>query len=112
MGNPYVQPGNVITCSSLPYARNKGQGVQWGSMFGVAQQTKAISTACEVEVVGVQNLDATTGQAWTDGAKIYWDNTNKLATNVVGTNLFIGHAVGAKGSAAALGLVRLTGAPA
>jgi predicted RecA/RadA family phage recombinase len=111
MSNVYSQPGNVITCDSLPYARNKGQGVQWGKMFGVAQQTKAISTACEVEVVGVQLLDATNPEAWTDGATIYWDDATKKATTTVATNLKIGHARGAKGSAATTGYVRLSGAP-
>lgn len=112
MGQSFVQPGNTITCSSLPYARNVGEGVRWGSQFGAVKQTKAISTACEVEVTGVHDLTALGGEAWTDGAKVYWDDTNKRCTVTASAHLWIGHAVGAKVSAAVIGRVRLTGAAA
>ena len=51
-------------------------------------------------------------QAWTAGAKIYWDNTAKRATNVASGNTLIGVAVLAVGSGADElgGRVRLNGA--
>ncbi len=108
----YISPGDTITCDSLPYARNSGEGVQWGTQFGVCTTTGAISTAVECGVTGVFDLTALGGEAWTDGAAVYWDNANKRCTVTASTHLKIGHARGAKASAATTGRVRLTGAAA
>ena len=50
-------------------------------------------------------------QAWTAGAKVYWDNTAKRATNVASGNTLIGVAVLAVGAGAdeVVGRVRLNG---
>ena len=50
-------------------------------------------------------------QAWTAGAKVYWDNTTKLVTNVASGNTLVGVAALAVGSGAdeTIGRVRLNG---
>ena len=50
-------------------------------------------------------------QAWTAGAKVYWDNSAKRVTNVASGNTLIGVAVLAVGAGAdeIIGRVRLNG---
>ncbi|MCB1470839.1 MAG: DUF2190 family protein, partial [Rhizobiaceae bacterium] len=50
-------------------------------------------------------------QAWTAGAKIYWDDTNKRTTNVATSNTLIGVATEAVagGAGDTIGRVRLNG---
>lgn len=112
MTKSYRKPGNVIPLAAAPYARLSGEGVKMGSQFGVATTDIANGAAGEIMVVGVHELTALGAEAWTDGQKVYWDDTNKRCTVTASTHLLIGHAVGAKANsgAAVLGLVRLTGA--
>jgi predicted RecA/RadA family phage recombinase len=60
-----------------------------------------------VAVEGVFELAAETGVAWAMGDKLYWSGT--LLTKTVGTNPHAGYAFVAKGSAVALGRVKLAG---
>lgn len=50
---------------------------------------------------------ATTSQAWTEGALLYWDNTNKRFTTTASGNTKAAVAAAAKASAAAVGRVKL-----
>jgi predicted RecA/RadA family phage recombinase len=58
------------------------------------------------------DLTKAASQAWTAGAKVYWDNTAKRVTNVASGNTLIGVAVLAVGAGAeeVVGRVRLNGA--
>ena len=60
---------------------------------------------------GVVDLAKVASQAWTAGAKVYWDNTAKRVTNVASGNTLVGVAVLAVGSGAeeVIGRVRLNG---
>ena len=64
------------------------------------------------QLTGVIDLAKVASQAWTAGAKVYWDNTAKRATNVASGNTLIGVAVLAVGAGAdeTVGRVRLNGA--
>ncbi|NJO54371.1 MAG: DUF2190 family protein [Bacteroidales bacterium] len=106
----YVQPGNTITLVA-PYAVASGDGLLVGSIFGVANADAANGAAVEACVVGVLDLKKVGSQAWTVGAKVYWDNTNKQATTTSSGNTLIGVAVEAVGSGAGetVGRVRLNG---
>jgi len=119
MSQNLVKNGNVITCLSVPYAVNAGDGVLWGARgtsFGVAEATAAINTAVEVAVVGVFTLPKATGSAsdaFADGQLVCWDSSAKKITGVktaASTFTAIGAAVGTTLQADTTGVVRLWGA--
>lgn len=106
----YIQEGCTLTLAA-PYQRNAGQGALIGSIFGVAKSTVANGATGEWAIEGVFELDKADSQAWTVGAKIYWDNSAKNCTTTSSANTLIGAAVEAVASTAGLvlGKVRLNG---
>jgi predicted RecA/RadA family phage recombinase len=108
MARNYVQPGKTLTLVA-PYQRNAGEGALVGALFGVALQTVANAVAGEFAIEGVWTITKNTGEAWTQGALIYWDNTNKRCTTTSTSNTRIGCAAVAAGSADTTGVVRLNG---
>jgi predicted RecA/RadA family phage recombinase len=107
----FVQEGEIINVTS-PYALTAGDGCLVGSIFGVAVDTVATSTAVNICTDGIFDLAKTASQAWTVGVKIYWDNSTKRCTTAAaaGANALIGVAVVAVGSGAGetIGRVLLT----
>lgn len=93
-----------------PYAVSSGQGVQVGRIFGVALANAASGETVAVHRGGVAELPKATGQAWTVGQAVYWDDTNRVCTTTAGTNLLIGAVFEAAVSAATTGWVLLDGA--
>lgn len=106
----YVQPGNTITLTA-PYAVASGDGLLVGSIFGVAAGAAALGEPVETALTGVFDITKIGSQAWTAGARIYWDDTNKRATNVATSNTLIGVATEAVagGAGDTIGRVRLNG---
>ena len=106
----YVSAGNNITVAA-PAALNSGDGVLVGSLFGVASSDAAASDQVVIVVKGVFTLPKVGTQAWTVGAKVYWDAANNRCTTVVTANTLIGAAVEAVGGGAGdtTGKVRLNG---
>jgi predicted RecA/RadA family phage recombinase len=88
----FLQEGDVIRATA-PYAVLSGVGMLVGSLFGVTQAAAAISTPVDIAVEGVFVLAKATGAAWTEGARIYWDDTAKNCTTTASTNKLIGVAV-------------------
>lgn len=107
----YIQPGHAITLIA-PYAVESGHGLLVGAIFGVASHDAASGAEIETQLTGVLDLAKTASQAWTAGAKVYWDNTAKRLTNVASGNTLVGVAVLAVGAGAeeTIGRVRLNGA--
>lgn len=106
----YVQPGDVISVAA-PYDVASGAGALVGTLFGVAQAAAANGAAVELVTRGVFDLAKAGSQAWTVGAAIYWDNTNKVCTTTSSGNTLIGKAVAAvaNGAGDTIGRVRLDG---
>jgi predicted RecA/RadA family phage recombinase len=106
----YIQPGHAITLAA-PYDVVSGDGLLVGSIFGIASHDAASGAEVETQLTGVLDLAKTASQAWTPGAKVYWDNTAKRVTNVASGNTLVGVAVLAVGSGAeeVVGRVRLNG---
>ncbi len=104
----FVQPGETITLIA-PAATPAGQGVLVGFLFGVAVTTVASGQPVECDTRGVFNLAKTTGEAWTQGAVLYWNDTTKAITTTVGTNRIVGRAAAAAASGDTTGLVYLSG---
>jgi predicted RecA/RadA family phage recombinase len=107
----YVQPGHTITLAA-PYDVASGDGLLVGSVFGIASADAAESAPVATLVTGVVDLKKAASQAWAVGAKVYWDDTAKVATTTATDNTLIGVAVQAVGDGAdeTVGRVRLNGA--
>ena len=95
----FVQPGNTITLTA-PYAVASGDGLLVGSIFGIAAGAAALGEPVETALVGVFDITKVGSQAWTVGARVYWDDTNKRTTTVATDNTLIGVAVEAVASGA------------
>jgi predicted RecA/RadA family phage recombinase len=74
----YVQRGNTLTVTA-PYALLSGGGCQVGNIFGVSVNTQNPGDSTELVVEGVFDL-AKDGSTFVSGAKVYWDNSQQLAT--------------------------------
>ena len=107
----YVQPGNTITLTA-PYAVTSGDGLLVGSIFGIASWDAALGEPVETALTGVFDITKVGSQAWTVGAKVYWDDTNKRTTSVATSNTLIGVATEAVagGAGDTIGRVRLNAA--
>lgn len=88
----YLQEGDVIRMTA-PYNVAAGAGLLVGSMFGVAQITVLSGALVDAATEGVFVLAKATGAAWTEGARIYWDDSAKNCTTTASTNKLIGVAV-------------------
>ena len=106
----FLQPGNALQLPA-PYAVASGAGALIGAIFGVASVDAASGDVIAFNVEGVYSLPKAASQAWSVGAKVYWDNGAKVCTTVVTGNTLIGAAVEAVGGTASdtLGKVRLNG---
>jgi predicted RecA/RadA family phage recombinase len=76
--NNYVQRGNTLTVTA-PYALLSGGGCQVGTIFGVSVNTQNSGDSTELVVEGVFDLAKDTS-TFVSGAKVYWDNSQQLAT--------------------------------
>lgn len=109
MATNFVQDGDILTLTA-PYARDAGQGALIGTaLFGVAITDLASSAVGAFQMCGVHTLTKTSAQAWTVGALIYWDNSQKECTTTSSGNTLIGVAVAAADNPSATGQVRLYG---
>jgi predicted RecA/RadA family phage recombinase len=108
----FIQPGDVLTLTA-PETLTSGRGVLVGQIFGIATAAAANGAVVEVALTGVFSHAKPGSQAWSQGQKVYWDNTAKLITSVATSNTFVGHAIEAVGGGAGdtTGKVRLTGTP-
>ncbi|WP_444452568.1 DUF2190 family protein [Rhodobacter capsulatus] len=106
----YVDYGDTAKVAA-PYAVASGGGALVGTLFGVAQAAAASGADVVLSLRGTFDLAKTASQAWTVGAAIYWDDTNKVCTTTASDNTLIGKALAAVGSGAGetIGRVRLNG---
>lgn len=115
MATNYKQPGKILTVAA-PYDRTSGQGALIGSLFGVSLGTVLSGATGDFQVTGVFSLnkeDAVSGQAFTVGQKVYWDNSNKECNADPEVGQLIGVATEAALTGATSVVVRLNGtAPA
>ena len=88
----YLQDDCKIVVTA-PYAVAAGAGCLVGSVFGVAESAIASGARGVLVLEGVLTLAKATGAAWTEGARIYWDDSAKNCTTTASTNKLIGVAV-------------------
>lgn len=106
MARNFIQEGDILNLAA-PYAVASGAGALIGSIFGVAMVDLANGATGSFAIEGVFALKKTSAQAWTVGAKVYWDNTAKEVTTTSTSNTLIGVAVEAAANPSATGKVRL-----
>jgi len=105
----FVHPGEYVPVAA-PYDVASGAGALVGSIFGVATVGVLSGATVELALTGVFDLKKTSAQAWTVGARIYWDDTNKECTTTASTHKLIGVAVAVADNPSATGRVRLSSA--
>lgn len=105
----FVSPGDVVQFTAPSGGVTTGLGYLIGGQFVVATNTVAVGLPFEGAARGIFDLVKNTGEAWTEGALIYWDNTAKKCTTTATSNTHIGYAarLGGELSTAAVGRVRL-----
>lgn len=89
--------GNVINHTPTA-AVTSGSVVLIGSRIGVAVADIAANDTGSVQVVGVFNVAKLSTDNMTQGALVYWDNTNKRLTTTASGNTLAGFAFDAAGA--------------
>ena len=105
----FIQPGNTVTVLA-PADVASGDGVLVGGIFGVAAFDAASGAEVEITRTGVFSMAKTSAQAWTAGAKVYWDATNKVLTTTASGNTLVGCALEAAANPSDTGVALLDGA--
>lgn len=106
MSTNFIQEGEAVEFAA-PYAVASGAGALIGTIFGVAQVTLANAERGAFALCGVWELAKNSAEAWIEGGKIYWDNTNKRCTTTSAGNTLIGVATEAAANPSSVGRVRL-----
>jgi len=88
----FIQPGGTVTLT-VPSDVSSGDGLLVSSLFGVASGDALSGADVEAVTEGVFDLAKTSAQAWSQGDKVYWDDTNKECTVVAAGNVLIGVAM-------------------
>ena len=88
----FIQPGGTVTLTA-PSDVSSGDGLLVGSLFGVASGDALSGADVETVTEGVFDLAKASAQAWSQGDKVYWDDTNKECTAVAAGNVLIGVAM-------------------
>lgn len=109
MAKNYIQEGNRLELTAPGGGVVSGTPVVIGGFFCVPLVTAAAGAKFAAALTGVWTLPKTTGTAWNEGDRIYWNaGTSKLST-VGADGIFVGCAASAALSADAVGNVRLSG---
>jgi len=108
MAGNFIEPGETLPLTA-PYDVASGAGFLVGSIFAVALSAVTSGNSVQGKRRGVFDLVKNTGEAWTQGQLVYWDNTNKRCTTTATSNKLIGAAVQAQASGDTIGRVVLTG---
>lgn len=106
----FIKPGETITLTAPSGGVVAGTGYKIGDLFVVAVNSVAATLPFEGQVTGVFELPKLEAQAWTEGALVYWDDSNDEATTVATGNLLIGVAAAVADNPSTTGEVRLNGA--
>jgi predicted RecA/RadA family phage recombinase len=109
----YVQPGKTLTLTAPSGGVTSGRGYLIGGLLVIACVTAAENEPFAAMVEGVFTHAKTSAQAWTEGQKIYWDDTNHRFDSDSTVGPLVGVAAAVAANPSATGTVRLNGvAPA
>lgn len=105
----FLQLGGTVTLVA-PYAVASGDGLLVGALFGVAASAAILGADVETKRLGVYTLACLSTDTVTQGARLYWDNTNRRLTTTSTSNTLVGVALAAKASGVSTVTVLLDGA--
>lgn len=105
----YVQHGDTLDLVAPSGGVVSGVAYLIGTIFAVAVVSAAEGATFAGRLTGVYTLPKATGEAWTQGAALYWDNTNKRLTTTSSGNTKVATAAVAAGSGDTSGYARLNG---
>lgn len=91
--NDAIQSGRVLELTAPSAGVVSGTAYKIGSLVVVATESKAETLKFNALVVGVADLTKVADEIWTEGEKVYWDDSAKKVTTVSGGNTLIGTAV-------------------
>lgn len=109
MARNFIQEGHTLTLVAPSGGVESGKGYLIGTLFSIALHDADAGADYEGMTVGVWEINKLAAQAWTQGALVYWDNTNKRCTTVASGNTLIGCAAVAAANPSDTGIVRLNG---
>lgn len=89
MAKNYVGPGDKVQVAA-PYALTSGQGALVGALFGVAQNDAANGASVVLDTSGVYDVTKEPSLAISQGARVFWDNTNRRITTTTTSNFCVG----------------------
>lgn len=113
MANNYIRKGDVLDLTAPSGGVVSGTGYLIGTLFVVALVTAAEGASFAAMVEGVFTLPKTSAQAWAEGQKVFWDNSNHRADSDSTVGQLIGVAAAVAANPTATGIVRLNcGVPA
>ena len=108
MADNFLHRGDVVKLTA-PATLTSGKGVLVGKVFGVALHDAASGDPVEVLRIGVFTLPKLSTDVVTEGAVLYWNDTNKEVQLTASTHKRIGFAENAAGSGVLTVGVILTG---
>ena len=108
MATVFVKHGDEI-----PYPNTSGSTIAVntpvlvGDVVGVALTDIPNNTTGTLQLAGVADLPKKTGEAWTIGAKVYWDDSAKNFTTTATSNTCAAWAYQAQASGDTVGRLKL-----
>lgn len=101
-----IQKGDVLELTASAVVAS-GAGMLFGENLAIAVHDVASGAQGSFAMVGVFSLAAESADAWSKGDVLYWNDTNKTLTDVVGTNKKVGYAMDDKAALDLLAKVKL-----
>ncbi|CAM3088423.1 DUF2190 domain-containing protein [Paracoccus nototheniae] len=106
MARNFIQAGDNLTIPA-PASVLSGGVVIAGDIRGIALIDAAAGAPVDVSVVGCWELPKVAANAFTLGAKVYWNATDSLATTTASGNTLLGYTIEAAPADTAAVKVRL-----
>lgn len=104
-----VQEGNYLEFVAPSPGVTAGTGVKMGDILVIALDTAATGVKFRGQRTGVVEHAKLSAQAWTEGQRVHWDDTNKRFTTVTTGNFTAGAALAVAANPSATGKVILFG---
>ncbi len=103
-----VQEGQTLTAAAPAGGVVAGRVYVFGDIIGVATADAAVGVLTVFETQqSIYRFTKLAGEAWTLGAKVYWDAANNRFTTTAAGNSLVGNAAAAALSADTTGLVKM-----
>lgn len=89
----YVSPGESVEVTVPAGGCTSGVGLKIGNLWGVATVTAVAGDRANILTKGIVEIAKTSALAITEGASLYWDDTNKVVNTTATAQKLVGNAV-------------------